>query len=150
MRVKKTHHGGLIPRLKHIAGIKLLLQKSRWRTFSGFRHKIGTNLSFFGIYSRYITATVADLIKAQQLFSYFPSRKADQLDQYTHACWQRSHVAALQSCCLCKTASMTHGAEKRLSQSEFCHYYKISRSGICLSVLVMEAGRNTHFNNSLL
>lgn len=33
------------------------------------------SLSIFGIYSRYITATVADLIKAQQLFSYSPPEK---------------------------------------------------------------------------
>lgn len=49
-----------------------------------------------------------------------------------------------------KVASMTRGGETKSPQSEFCHYYKISRSGIYLSVLVMEAGRNTHFNNSLL
>lgn len=147
MRVKKKNHcGGLIALLKLIAGIKLLLQKSLWRAFLGFRHKIGSNLSFFGIYSRYVTATVADLIKEQQLFSYSPPKNLINWIN-THI---RSHVTALKSRCLCKTASMTRGAEKRPSQSEFCHYYNISRSGICLSVLVMEAGRNTHFNNSLL
>lgn len=72
MRVKKKHCGGLIALLKHIAGITLLLQKSLWWIYLGFRHKIGSDLSFFGIYLRYVTATVADLIKAQRLFSYSP------------------------------------------------------------------------------
>lgn len=140
--------------LKRITRIKLQFQKSLWvQLLCSLPQKKHRPLLF---YSGHITASLSTFTSSNHsTSSSFPSPNSSAASGSIHT----SMMAPLtcnrsgsrtKSRCSRKTASMTRGAKTRLAQSEFCHYYKISRSGIYLSVLVMEAGRNTHFNNSLL